>query len=153
MVLNDPTKAFDQRPVLRNGVRGFTELFDKLFQDTGFTITNTVFDTDNVLIFDVRGLYAFFIQLDNTTGTVALDYKIDFITLETSTPETVPAVALFPLVIEKQVAIGAWSNATLDGADNISEFIRATPKITFIKISLKLAAAGSTTVKGVISAI
>lgn len=153
MVLNNPKEALDKRLVFRAGYKGLAELFLKSFQDTGYTITNTVFDDTNVIIFDVRGLYNFFLQLDNRVGTVALDYKIDFMTIETETPETVAANTLFELVPEKQIAIGAWSNATEDATINISEFIRATAKMTFVKISVKLAAAGSTNIKGVFSAV
>ena len=152
MVLNDPTEGYESRPVLRNGPKGFTELFAKTLENIGYPISNTAFDTSNILIFDVRGLYAFFIQLLNTSVSATVDYKIDFSTIETDTPETIPSSALFELVPQKQIAAEAWSNATLDATINISEFIRATPKITFIRISL-LTSAGPTTVKGVLSAV
>jgi len=147
MVLNDIKQPLDTRIIMRDGVRGFGELYYRSFEEDGFFISNTSFDNENVLVFDVRGMYSIFIQLQNTSLTETVDYKIEFITAESETPETLPASFLSELVPLKQIPADSWSNATLDAGENISEFIRATSKITFLKISL-LTSAGPTNVKG-----
>ena len=148
MVLNNPNETWQTRNLTRSDARAFSEQYVPSMENPGYTISNTSFDTDNVMIYDVKGIYGFFIQLFNPSETLMLTYKIDFATSNPSDPTQLPADAWFELVSDKTVAAGSWSNATLDGGANISEFVRATPKITFIRVSMHLSGAGSETITG-----
>lgn len=154
MVLNDVDEEYATRSTRQNKTGVFSEMYQKTLQDTGFEINNTTFDNENILIFDVKAFYAFFIQLFNPSPTVSVNYKIDFATLETALPADLDFTEeWFELVPEKTIATQKWSNATLDALKNISEFVRATPKITFIRISLKLSGATPTIITGVLSGV
>lgn len=151
MVLNDPKTPLSPRNAPRSRKDGFTEVYDRELQDVGHPIANTTFDLNNVLIYDVRGMYAFFIHLFNINTTKKLNYKLQFLTLETNTPTENPEVDWIDLVGPTEVAPESWSNSTIppDG-NNISEFIRATPKMTYCRISLHMeTGAFSTNITGV----
>lgn len=154
MVLNDFKEPYAGRSSSYGRQGGFTEGFSKSFQDDGFEISNTVFDIENILIFDVRAFYSFFLQIINASETITVNYKVDFATQDTREPGKLdPVKAWFPLVVEKAIPTESASNATLDNNKNISEFIRASSKITFVRISLRLSSATPTIIKGVVSGV
>lgn len=154
MVLNKPSDPFTDRNARRSSRGGFTEVFAKELEKTGYTITNTVFDLNNVIIYDVRGMYAFFIQLFNSSPDQILNYELFFATKDADDPTQIIEKDWFPLLTSTAIAADSWSNSTVDGAgNNISEFIRATPKITYFRIKLKMATSTPTLVTGVFSGV
>lgn len=154
MVLNDPSAAFIDRIARRSSRGGFTEVYDKTLQDTGFTIQNTAFDTDNVIIYDVRGMYAFFIQLFNPSVSLTLSYELQFATTEIPDPTNIAEADWFDLIASTDISSQSWSNSTVaPSGNNISEFIRASSKMTFFRIRLKMSSATATTITGIFSGV
>lgn len=148
MVLNDPLIEFTDRNSKYSELKGFTESYDKKLQDTGFSIINDSFDLNNILIYDVRGAYAYFLQLFNPGEGGDLHYKVEFATQEVEDPESLPESSWFPKIPDTIITSTEWS-----ASDSTNEFVRATPKVTFIRISLHVTNAAPTIVTGVMSVI
>ncbi len=122
-----------ESPFSRN--KGFTERFDKIFQETGFTSNSAA---GSSILYDVRSLYGFFIWLQNpSTNTEVIDFQLfesyknfDKVTDLTDTPETdwVEVLDSLDAPISGSIAIG--------GIIEVLEEVRITSKTTAIRLDI-----------------
>jgi len=115
---------------------------DDEFENNGTTIDDTTFETDNDRIYDVRGFLGFSIQVVDVP--VEIDFQILFTTSHKDTSTL--SISDFTEVAIAEIGIAAGESSVP------FEFVRATPMATAFLLRLKLASAGSETIKGVVSA-
>jgi hypothetical protein len=118
----------------------FIEYRDLTFQNTGLVITSTAYITANDRIYDVRtgADIGFLAQLEFVSGGSIL-FEIE------STPVAQADYSNF----------GDWQTlqvetALASGFSNALEIVRATPLHAAIRLRMKLASAGTATIKGTV---
>ena len=136
---------FESRQAPFARTKGFSEREDPIFQNTGYT-TNGLNGTS--LLYDVRALYGFFLWLQNLTGeTVNFElfysYK-NFADVKTLTEDEDWVAAL-------DSSSNPISGALLNATNKEVEFVRATSRVTAIRLDIDSATA--VLLKGVFSAI
>lgn len=131
-------------PFARN--HGFSELHDKTFNDDGYPIDTL----GTTLLYDVRALYGFFLFLQNKE-TINLNFVVrysykDFTDLKTFDVDDTNE--------DWQLALDSVSNPISGILNNTNlelEFVRATSKITAVRIDLD--SASNLTLDGVFSTV
>lgn len=114
--------------------KGFSEHYDRTFNDTGYDV-----DSPGItLLYDVRSFYGFYLWLKNTTGiSINFDVKYlykNFEDLKTETDET-------DWIQAKDSADADIAGALINNTNLEVEFVRATPKVTAVRVDLDGASA------------
>lgn len=114
-------------PYSRN--KGFLEIFDKVLNDDGYDI-----DTPGVtLLYDVRGAFAFLAYLNNQSdGNAAINYEIFYTFKNFDDIEK----DVNPLGTEEQWISQNAAVNLLVATHFTDEFVRATPRVTGVRIDL-----------------
>lgn len=117
-------------PFARN--KGFSERFDKVFQDSGYKTNGT---TGTSLLYDVRALYGFFLWLQNNSGEdidfeVFFSYKnFDNVTELTQSLDWVDAL--------EADGVTPIAGTISDTEDAETEFVRISSRVTAIRIDIE----------------
>lgn len=127
-------------------LKGFSEEHDAKFEDTGYTFQSqgayNDINYDDVLLYDTRSLYAYFLELINETGD-SVNYRIDVAYVNFDKIEDIPLDAWREDIPDTVLA---------DGLKAEKEVVRLSPKITAIRVSLH-APAAPFIIKGVFSRV
>jgi len=132
-ILVSPENRSRGSPFARN--KGFSERFDKVFQDSGYETRGAgTPETGQQILWDVRALYGFFLWLQNQAQgeTITATLKFSYVNFEKVTD----LVNEVDWVDALDSAGSAFFTEVLNNTDEEAEVVRITSKVTAVRLDI-----------------